>query len=292
MTNSSVQEQSQLEIRYKNIAEFLESTPPNQLVLISNLAESNSGMVSQTMNAPKLRLHCTDDSCNGVRFFRCVDIASEGNRLTEGQNSHFYVTYRCSNCRKTEKIFSLAARVHKNGGSLGQCYKFGEYPPYGPPVPPRLIKLIGPDRDEFLKGRRCENQGLGIGAFTYYRRVVENQKDRILEQIVKVSEKIDAPQVNIDRLREAQRETQFSKALDMAKDVMPQSLLIDTHNPILLLHRALSRGVHELTDSECLDLASSVRAVLGELSERLSAVLKDKAELTKAVSTLMHQKDN
>lgn len=128
---------------------------------------------------------------------------------------------------------------------------------------------------------------------------MENQKDRILEQIVKVSEKIDAPQVNIDRLREAQRETQFSRALDMAKDVMPQSLLIDTHNPVLLLHRALillhralSRGVHELTDDECLELASSVREVLVELSERLSSLLKDRAGLTKAVSNLMHQKNN
>ena len=146
--------------------------------------------------------------------------------------------------------------------------------------------------DIFLKGRNCENHGLGIGAFSYYRRVVENQKNRILEEIVKVSEKIGVPQDKIDILYEAIKETRFSKALEMAKDVIPERLLIDGHSPILLLYRVLSQGVHELSDEECLKRASAVRLVLGELAERLAAILKDEAELTKAVSTLMHHKSN
>ena len=100
------------------------------------------------------------------------------------------------------------------------------------------------------------------------------------------------PQDKIDTLHEAIKETQFSKALKMAKDVMPENLLIDGHSPILLLHHALSRGVHELSDEECLELANTIRLVLGELSERLSDILKDKAELTKAVSTLMPHKSS
>lgn len=41
---------------------------------------------------------------------------------------------------------------------------------------------------------------------------------------------------------------------------------------------------------ECLDLASSIRVVSGELSERLGQALKDEAELSKALSTLMNHK--
>ena len=190
------------------------------------------------------------------------------------------------------KVYSLAVILSTTEQFHGICYKFGEYPQHEPPIPSKLIKLIGPDKDMFLKGRNCENQGLGIGAFTYYRRVVENQKNRILGEIVKVSEKIGAPQGKIDTLREAIKETQFSTALKMAKDVMPERLLIDDHSPLFLFHRALSQGVHELSDEECLKLAGTVRLVLGELSERLSAILKDKAELTDAVSTLMHHKNN
>lgn len=68
---------------------------------------------------------------------------------------------------------------------------------------------------------------------------------------------------------------------------MPESLLINGHSPILLLHRALSKGVHSLTDDQCLQLAGNIRIVLGELSERLSQALKDEAELMRALSSLM-----
>lgn len=290
------QEQAQTEGTYQTLSEFLQSTPPNQWRHISNLFMQHTGPygnVIKEINTPELELHCSSDSCNGVRFFRCTKVFSNpGPHLEENSSNYLYVTYQCSNCQMNQKVYSLAVMLFTDEQSYEMCCKLGELPSYRPPIPPRLIKLIGPDKDVFIKGRNCENQGLGIGAFTYYRRVVENQKNRILEAIVKVSEKIGVPQDKIDTLREAIQETQFSKALEMAKDVMPESLLIDGHSPIRLLYRALSRGVHELSDEECLKLANSIRLVLGELSERLSTVLKDKTELTEAISTLMHHKSS
>ncbi|MDE0465439.1 MAG: hypothetical protein OYL97_00170 [Candidatus Poribacteria bacterium] len=298
------QEQKQTEGTAQTLSEFLQNTPPNQSRYISDLSVEkmeHAGRyptVSMELNTPDLELHCSDDSCKGIRFFRCTNVFSsagtyfEGNTLKENNANYLHVIYQCSNCQKTQKVYSLKVILFTGEQSFQMCCKLGELPPYGPPVPPKLIKLIGPDRDIFLKGRNCENHGLGIGAFTYYRRVVENQKNRILAEIVKVSEKIGVPQDKIDTLHEAMKETQFSKAIKMAKDAMPESLLIDGHSPILLLHHALSRGVHELTDEECLKLASTVRLVLGELSERLSAILKNKAELTEAVSTLTRHKSS
>ena len=284
------------EIKYQTIAEFLEGTPPNQLIHISDLSIwkqiSTYGHYAHAIHTPEIHLHCGHEECNGVRFFRCI---SKDEEISErGEYSFFYVTYRCSNCQQSEKTFSLAA-IHDTDSKprgeyyQGKCYKFGELPTYGPPISPKLIKLIGPDRDAFLKGRTCENQGLGVGAFIYFRRVVENQKNRILGEIIKVSQKIGATDDKIEKLKSAVTETQFSKALDMAKDAIPESLLINGHSPIALLHSALSEGVHSLTDEECLDLAGSVRVVLGELSDRLSQALKDEAELTKALSTLMNK---
>jgi hypothetical protein len=278
------------EIAYQTISEFLESTPPNQLVHISDLSlwKQTQYRNYNAIRTPEIQLHCEHENCNGVRFFRCV--SGKEQELKSKDYEFFYVTYRCSNCQRVEKTFSLAAKVDTDTKPQGECYKFGELPTFGPPVSPKLIKLIGPDRDEFLKGRRCENQGLGVGAFIYYRRVVENQKNRILGEIIKVSEKIGATKDKIEKLKSAVTETQFSKALDMAKDAMPESLLINGHSPILLLHSALSEGVHALSDEQCLELAGSVRVVLGELSDRLSQALKNEAELTKALSTLMNKK--
>lgn len=276
------------EVEYQQISEFLESTPPNQRIHISDLVKVTGSSYSgytYYVRTPEIQLHCDHDNCNGIRFFRCI--SGENHNIYTSEFSFFYVTYICSNCQKVEKIFSLAAKVNDSGKGQGECYKFGELPTYGPPVASKLMKLIGPDRDEFLKGRRCENQGLGVGSFIYYRRVVENQKNRILGEIIKVANKIGTSKSNIEILEKAIEETQFTKALDMAKNAIPESLLINGHSPIKLLHSALSEGVHALSDEECLEMASSVRVVLGELSERLSQALKDEAELTKALSRLM-----
>ena len=296
MTDRNKQEQTETEVAYQTFAEFLQNTPPNQLAHISDLAvPHNAGTypgLNKRINTPELKLHCSHESCNGVRFFRCIGISEKGKPLEQGAVNHLYVTYQCANCNRTVKVYSLAAKTNTILDSRGTCYKFGELPPYGPSIPSRLIRLIGPDREIFLQGRRCENQGLGIGAFAYYRRVVENQKNRILGKIVKVSEKMGAPEDKINTLRGAIKEIQFRKALDMAKDAIPENLLIDGHNPMRLLHHALSRGVHELSDKECLALASSVRIVLGRLSEQLSDILKDEAEVKEAISTLMNYKNN
>ena len=160
------------------LADFLEGTPPGSVTSVTKLAEpQHLGLptASYIFTAPDIQLHCGSDSCNGTMFFRHT---SNTTKLPAAWH-FFYVTYRCSNCQETEKTFSLAA-LRAGQTTSGDCYKFGENPEYGPPTAAGLIKLIGPDRDTFLKGRRCENQGLGIGAFVYYRRVVENQKNRIL----------------------------------------------------------------------------------------------------------------
>ena len=230
-------------------SDFLETIPPGTLTKIADLTKKHyyqgGSLAGHEVISPEIQLHCPSDSCNGVRFFRrssksMPDLGDDG-------YNYFYVSYTCSNCRDYEKTFSLAAQ-RDDSKTSGVCYKFGELPEFGPPTPSRLIKLIGPDRELFLKGRRCENQGLGVGAFVYYRRVIEGQKNRILDEIIKVSQKLGAPVEQVTQLETAKKETQFSRALASVKDALPQSLLINGHNPLSLLHSALSDGLHARSD--------------------------------------------
>jgi hypothetical protein len=172
----------------------------------------------------------------------------------------------------------------------GVIYKIGELPAFGPPTPSRVISMIGPDRELFLKGRRAENQGLGLGAFAYYRRVIEGQWKRIMDEVIRVAQTVDAPESMVTTLQQARTETQFSKAVDAMKDAIPESLRIRGHNPLKLLHSALSEGLHEKSDAECLQLASSVRVVLTELADRVASALKDEGELQEAISRLLTRK--
>lgn len=87
-------------------------------------------------------------------------------------------------------------------------------------------------------------------------------------------------------LKDARDGFQFSNSMDTLKPAIPPVLLIKGHNPLKLIHAALSEGLHAKSDDECLRLAHDIRVVLAELSERISIALKDEAELQAAVSRL------
>src|SRR6202011_5979006 len=121
-------------------------------------------------------------------------------------------------------------------------------------------------------------------------RVVEEQKGRIIEEIGKVAAKI-APSKDVEQLfAKARTETQFTTAIDLVKSAIPESLLIDGHNQLTLLHSALSEGLHAHSDEQCSELATSIRVVLTELAERISTALREEATLKTAVSRLLNRK--
>jgi hypothetical protein len=173
----------------KPFDKFLTSTPPDVVEEISDVARyySSQRLDLIYLATSGLLLHCDSEQCHGERFFRCT----EGSfNVTSNKWEFGFIHYACRNCRKKTKIFSIAAR---RGQTLsGSAMKLGETPPFGPHTPARVITLIGPDRELFLQGRRAENRGMGIGAFSYYRRVVENQKGRIISEIARVAQKLGA----------------------------------------------------------------------------------------------------
>ncbi|HUO14678.1 MAG TPA: hypothetical protein VMX38_06805 [Verrucomicrobiae bacterium] len=271
------------QLQAKSLAQFLEGSPPYALEAIADLARQAGA--NYVLASPELQIHCTSKRCNGIRVFHT---SNDFAYLVFDKWTFHYVTYTCRNCQDSQKIYSLAVQMAKNGRS-GLAQKFGEIPTFGPPTPARVITLIGPDSEMFLRGRRAENHGLGIGAYAYYRRVVENQKGRIIAEMGRVAARLGAEESVIDSFSRAAKESQFSTAIDLVKAGIPKSLLIEAHNPLTLLHTALSEGLHDRSDEECLMLATSIRLILTELAERISQALKDDTELKQSVSKLLNR---
>lgn len=265
------------------LREFLESVPPQRITRIAPLARERGNALVLVFT--DIELHCTSDECQGMRFFAP---AEEYSASRPGGSKSLFVTYTCRNCDKTEKKYALRVWLNTDAVS-GQMFKYGESPDFGPPVPARLITLIGEEREYFLKGRRSENQGAGIAAFAYYRRVVENRQQQIISEIIRVAEKIGATADVLQDLQAAKSETQFSKAVAAIKHGIPQALLVQGHNPLMLLHSALSDGLHSRTDDECLVLATSIRVVLSDLVERMASALREGHELNSAVAALLNE---
>jgi hypothetical protein len=274
-----------------SIQVFLETVPPGQYVLIQDHWLSTQDVVSNksfTVFLPEVELPCDNKRCGGKRVFAVP--SNERILYIQAEGTDAFVNYVCKNCEQTTKKFSLYIGF-SNELSSWIAYKYGELPSFGPPTPARVIKLIGPDRELFLAGRRCENQAMGIGAFVYYRRVVENQKNRIFDEIIRVTKIVSPDDKLLADLEGAKTETQFSRAVESIKHGLPESLLINGQNPLLLLHSALSEGVHADDDAQCLELATSIRVVLVEFAERLGQTLKDDAELAEAVKRLANKRN-
>lgn len=288
-TDSPIREDTpEVEVEAISFADFIQNSPPGTRRVVMDfegVPPDNRLPNYTTVYVPsRLQLHC--ERCDDLRAFRPTDTDVQIRGIAD-----IHLHYQCSNCQRYDKTFSIHVEPFPEKRGHAEAYKYGEMPPFGVPVPNRLLKMLGKQRDNFLKGRRCENQGLGIGAFAYYRRVVESQKNEILDEMIAVSRKQNASAKTIAALEEAKSEIQFSKAVSSVKLGLPDSILINSHNPLTLLHSALSAGVHEHTDERCLELAQAVRLVLVELAERLTQALKNEAELNTAVSRLLKARD-
>jgi hypothetical protein len=272
-------------------AEFLESVPLGQKREITDLLSMDQKSSSRDhMALPDISLVCAEVTCGDVRVFHAVGAGPNINpRLFPHGLKDTFVQYLCGSCGSGRKVFALRAAAGAIDGSSrrGVCEKFGEMPRFSPRLPSRLFSLVGPDQEFFQRGRQCELQGLGVGAFIYYRRVVENQKNRILGLVIRAAERVGASAATLEALRAAVGEKQFTKAAEITKSAMPEALLIKGHNPLALLHSALSSGVHNESDEDCLEKAGAIVLVLGELSERLAAITKDEAALDAAITTLL-----
>lgn len=269
------------------LADFLSATPPGVSAEIEPWFTGTPHLGLQAP-LPKIRLHCSSHHCGGERFFKCRTPFNFTNLINGLGVWRFFPVYVCSDCDACHKAFALEIKRIRIGEDEFEFHarKFGEDPAFGPPIPPKAMSLVGPDRELFLKGRRAETMGLGVGAFAYYRRVIENQKERIFSEFIRVLRATAPNDPVIADLERAKAETQFSKSLEAIKHALPGSLLINGQNPIALLHTALSEGLHALEDVDCMEYAAAIRTVLFETSDRLASAMRDDQEVSKAITLL------
>lgn len=270
----------------------LESAP-GTVYLTTNEIEHRTGSLT-SVHCPEIVIHC--DKCDGDRTFR-----GESDQTRSGVSGNKFVTYRCSNCPDRGGcivIFALIItkymRPTENAGiddEMFKVLKVGQKPAFGPPTPSRLTRLLEKaELENFRRGRRCESQGMGIGAFAYYRRTVENQKGRLFDSIVSALHKVAPNSALISELEAAKNEISFTKAMGKIRSALPESLLIEGQNPLTILHSSLSIGLHDRSDEECLHLARSIRILLVELMDRMDTISADHHEIREALATLMkHQ---
>jgi hypothetical protein len=283
MNTATAAKQNLTRIEAVKFEDFLSKYPPGEAQAISNLGISRSPNSTPILIKPRLKLHCPNSICSGVRYFdsyqtQKVPLSEKWTRI--------FLHYSCANCRTHSKIFAIMARWNTDIDE-GEAIKVGEWPPFGPKISAKVISILGENKDLFLMGRRSEIQGLGIGALAYYRKVIENQKDHIINEIIRVVRRSGASESYIEKLKSAKMEPKFKNAVELISDALPQALLINGYNPLALLDQAISKGFYVDNDSDALKLATALRRILSELAERVVRALEDQTELDEAVNFVL-----
>jgi hypothetical protein len=111
----------------------------------------------------------------------------------------------------------------------------------------------------FYKAKKALSDNLGIGAFAYFRRIIEKELVGIINNIAALPAADPA-------LKELVLKYQNSSKPHLIYDdiftYLPKSLQSLDANPLKLLYQQTSEGLHSLSETECLDRAKQIEILL------------------------------
>jgi len=272
---------------------FLENIPPLETWRCEvSVVDAGFGSGVAEIGLPSIKLHCSSEECGDARYF---DPSTKEIRVYKQTDcvQFFNLVYRCRNCYSVEKTYAIRLQVDDKFPEKARVsvIKIGEEPRFGAPLPQVIVNLLDDQVEYFRRGYHAELEGLGIGAFSYYRRYVESHKNQIIQAIRDVAVEQGADAIMLEGFDKALNATQFEASIREIKNGIPDSFRLQGgHNPLTLLHDALSNGMHSDDDQACLQLAADIRGLLTDLSERVDNALKNREKLKDSVDRLLRYK--
>lgn len=226
------------------------------------------------------------DVCNERRTFAMVNEYWAGKDYTNypSKGESVAAKYLCQSCNTFVRWFYL---IFDN--ELSSVRKIGQFPAWSIKPNEDVSKMLGGHKDYLVKGLICESQSYGIGAFAYYRRIVEEVIDSLLEDIeglISDAEKgaYAAALENVKATRVA------AEKIDLVKDLLPSVLRPDGMNPLSLLHGILSEGLHSQSDEQCLELAVEVREILTFLASQVAVASQSSRRFSDRMRSLLEKR--
>ena len=173
---------------------------------------------------------------------------------------------------------------------LVSVMKIGQYPPLSVSLPIALAKNLGPDAAAlYRKGLQCRNSGFGLAAVGYFRRVVEDKTNELIEVATKLAESHSVDVDTVTRMRAAANSTEYTRyedKLKIAATVFPDSLKVDNMNPLKVLFGLVSKGIHSLSEAECIEIADETTDVFDFIFTNLRAQVEDRKAFANKVKKL------
>ncbi len=270
-------------------ADALSSLPIGGHASVSEASDDNiwysnqSGSTFFSLSKPVAVFYC--EHCSGNRRFFGEN--EYGRSAHKKASSLCCFRYTCRDCRVYQRVLVLLVCATEEVG-VADIWKISEWPRHGEPIDGMVLGALGETwAPLFEKGVKAENMGLGAGAFTYYRAVVEDGFKSLLEKVEVVLVNEGADVEHLEGIRKAAKEKQFSKAVSIAKPHLPTSLMISGHNPLTLLHDLLSYDLHAADDKGALEKATDVRELLTHLTRSIQQSMDANEMAKKSLGRLL-----
>ncbi|MDR2711444.1 MAG: hypothetical protein LBB65_09045 [Burkholderiales bacterium] len=223
------------------------------------------------------------DACNKQRTFLCQCTRGGGSvSLAEMKSSPLFFKFSCVTCKKEHREYWVEQELGEENIRLQKC---GELPRLKLVRNKTLQRFLKEDADNYEKATICLHHGYGVGAFAYFRRVVEKNIDRLLD-LVQQDAQSSGDQPTLDAIAELRRNPLMRERIEIANSVLPSHLKPDGLNPLGRLYQVLSEGVHSLSEAECLAKATDTLECLTFLVSELASREKHRARFKSTVGSL------
>jgi len=235
---------------------------------------------------PKPAVHMQCAICQSEQTFNMANEYYEARGVANdpAQGQICRLVYVCMSCQRGIRTFVV--RFDPEGERV---MKVGQYPPWDIRPDSSLERMLGGHADLYKKGLVCESQGYGIGAFGYYRRIVEELIGQLLDDVAELlaGAERDAFIKALERVRAT---TVAQEKIALVKDLLPATLRPDGINPLGVLHETLSEGLHGASDDVCMELAAGVRETLAFLVDQIAATRERRKGFTDGMRKLLDRK--
>jgi hypothetical protein len=203
-----------------------------------------------------------------------------------GPASEFHqVFYGCRNCRLSRVNYFVLLHIDK---TRVEITKVGQWPPLSRD-PDAVVVASWSDNDKLLyrDALTFRNSNKGIGALPYLRRIIETHLRDVLTLIADAHTRKPIDGFDPVKCEKVQGSHNFSEKLDFAKAFLPADLVpAGTPNPIGTLYELISEGIHEKTESECVDVFDRCKAAFEFVVKKLTEAKREDEAYIAAIRKL------
>jgi hypothetical protein len=171
--------------------------------------------------------------------------------------------YHCTAC---ESLFVCWVEHNYEHSYL---WKVGQVPMWLPPISKDIAKELGKDAELYQKAIRNMNEGYGIGACAYLRRLLEKYINPLLELLYEVKKDQGASEEELADIKNVISKKDFTSKTEYAAEIAPASIMVEGFNPLKEIHDRLSIGLHVLDEEKANEYATVIRDALEFVIRRL-----------------------